>query len=304
MSHELFEIKTKPDLNAGETHRYDELIQKASIARNLGLIVQVTLIERQAHNLRRSCLLTTTPLTSEEVTIWQSWLPSRFSTDEKSKCLGIGEYAYETILSSVLEKWKDLRDQRIFESFEIWTRSDAKESLLVGINGNNCYLVARWNGSVGSLLSFEKVKSELYSTWFKNLKFSGNQKYPWFDPRRYNHPDVIFGSVAFMFVLPILFEYDILLPPYTMGTLSSLVLSLGLGFIGFVISRRRMVNRLRLESPLIQAIMTNDGLKKVETFDLEPKPSWFSWRKKKQKPCDLFHDLSVFDRPHPYTIKE
>lgn len=298
MSHELFEIKTKPDLNADEISRYNNLIQKSSTARNLGLLAQVALIERQAHNLKRSCLLTTTPLSSEEVTIWQSWLPIRFSTDENSMFPHVGTYAYETIVSSILTKWNDLRDQRIFESFEIWTRSDARESLLVGVNGSNCYLVARWNCSVGSLLSFEKVKSELYSAWLKNLKFSGDQKYPWFDPRRYNHPDVIFGSVAFAFVLPILFEYDILLPPYTMDTLSSLVLSLGLGFVSFVISRRRMINRLRLESPLMQAIMTNDGLKKVDTFDLEPKSSWFSWRKKKEKPYDPFHDLSVFDRPH------
>lgn len=304
-SHEIFDIKTKSELSKEQHAQYDELIAQHGVAKELGLTKQVDLIGTQAANYRRCCLITNSPLTSDELIIWRSWLPKHYTTaNSVKKAQDIGDYAYHVIPCAVLNTWKTCKDSRLFESFEIFAGDENKlDNVLVGVNGNVYYLVARWSAMTVNFLSFEKIKRELELQWLKNLKFSGDQKYPWFDPRRYNHPDVIFGSIAFAFVLPILFEYDILLPPYTMGKLSSLVLSLGLGFIGFVISRRRMVNRLRLESPLIQAISVSDDiLKKLDTRDLERKPLWFSRRKKKQKPCVL-RDPNVFNRPHPHTVK-
>ena len=284
MSYELFNIAVKPDLTSKDASQYDKLIEKISVARSLGLVAQVALVESQAHNFRRNCMLTTAPLTKEEVTIWQAWSPTRFSTDEDSALKYVGMYAYQTIPSPVLAKWKELKNQRLFESLEIWSGvGEHQDNLLVGVNGDQYYLLARWTDAILDVLSFEKIKQELVLRWQKNLRFSGNTKYGWFDPRRYNHPDVIFGSIAFAFVFPLLFAYETFLPPYTFDTALSLILSLGLGVVSFVYSRRRITKRMRQESPLMQAIVADDMLKKnMDMFDLLPRrPRFFSWKRNK-----------------------
>lgn len=271
MSHELFEIKVEPDLTPKETSQYDKLIEKTTVAQGLQLLAQVALIERQTRNFRRNCMLTIAPLTKEEVTIWQAWLPTHFSTDKNSALKHVGMYAYQIIPSPVLVKWKELTEQQLFESFEIW--SCHKDNLLVGVNQDQYYLLARWTDAIIDAFSFEKIKRELVSQWQRNLTFSGNTKYGWIDPRRYNHPDIIIGSIVFAFVLPLLFAYETFLPPYTLDTALSLLSSLGLGVFSFVYSRRRIIKRMRQESPLMQAIIAEDMLlERLDPF----KPSLLS----------------------------
>ena len=276
MSHELFKFSTKSDLNPEETRRYNELIQKSSTAQNLGLLAQVTLIQRKAHNFRRNCMLAAAPLTGDEIRIWQAWLPGHFSTLEDSALNYVGMYEYQTIPSPVLKKWKEFKDQGLFESFEIWSGvGEHQDSLLVGVNGDKYYLLARWTNTIHDVLSFEKIKRELELRWQKSLTFSGDTKYWRIDPRRYNHPDIIIGSVVFALVIPLLFEYETFLPPYTLDTAFNLTVSLGLGVASLVFSRRRIIKRMRQESPLIQAIVSDDMLKKeVDIFDRPPRHSW------------------------------
>lgn len=178
MSHEIFVIETKKELDERDAGRVAYLRDKLQTAQNLGLDAQVRAIKVDLTTAERSLLIKTPPMTDAEVTIWQAWLPRAYTAEDPFYSLD--RYNFDRIPMPVLKVWEAHKQSGIFERFEIWTpENNDPDPILVGVNGNARHLLARWGESDANLVSFDDIKQELVRRWYNNDKIGTEPHGQW-----------------------------------------------------------------------------------------------------------------------------
>lgn len=169
MTYELFVIDQKEKLDEEELARVAHLRAKLSSAQNLGLAVQAVSISADIATIERGKLITTPPMTDNELVIWNAWLPTIYSDVTEVEQHQLANYDFDSIPSPVLRLWEKHKESGLFERFEVWTpRIIQPDPILVGVNGNARHLLARWGESDANLVSFEDIKRELVRRWKKD----------------------------------------------------------------------------------------------------------------------------------------
>src|SRR3989344_650244 len=102
LSHELFVVDRKPELDEGEQSRVAYLRDQLLIAESLGLEAQAASFKTDIATVERGRLITTPPMTDTELTIWRAWLPTTY-TDVGDQ---LASYCLDRIPSPVLKMWQ------------------------------------------------------------------------------------------------------------------------------------------------------------------------------------------------------
>lgn len=146
------------------------LNEKKALAQSLGLIAQITMIEQEIRR-EKSPVLDTPPMTSDEFIIWRAFLPTAYQYYPNGGYGydgGARGYTYDAIPYPVLAKWKECKDEGVFDHYEIWTPEVKNiDPALVGYVDNHCYMLARWAESDANFITFAGVKRKLVGRWLQ-----------------------------------------------------------------------------------------------------------------------------------------
>lgn len=165
MTHQLFTIERKPVLDAAQIHRAEYVLEKLLAAEEVGVGGEADRLRRELLTIEKGGLLTTPPLTEDEMRIWSAWLPTKYTSNVGR---GLDHYNFDRIPGPVLKKWQAHKKAGDFDSYEIWTPEVHRpDPILLGVNGNARHLIARWGESDANLMTFEDIKSELARRWHR-----------------------------------------------------------------------------------------------------------------------------------------
>jgi len=193
MAHEIFTLTRRDNLNEDQRKRAESLNERIELCIGHGLKAQVELLSKEKVTIERGGLITSPPLSEDEITIWRAWLPTVYTSDETRGGVSLGRYSFDRVPLLVLKIWREHERKATFESYEIWTPESIEypDPVLVGKLGNNTYLLARWGESDASLVSFDDIKRRLARRGGKSPGVSGG--------------DEFVGMVMFAVLLSILF---------------------------------------------------------------------------------------------------
>jgi len=109
-------------------------------------------------------------ITSEEMKIWEIWLPSRYAGN------GLLIYSFDQIPATVLTAWEAAKAFGIFQNFTIRTPETKKtqDPILIGYLKDVPYLIARWGES---LRPFEEIKGIVEKSLSFRFKFFRSKKF-------------------------------------------------------------------------------------------------------------------------------
>src|SRR3990167_6095027 len=129
MAHVLTELKIVQKQDSSDA---------AKLAKELGLEVQAKRYEKP---LAENVL---TALTADEVILWGHHCPTRYA--HGADIHDLAQYAFDSVPIEVMRHWKAIKDNYIFDRYEIWTteRTLGTDPLLIGVIGQKLYLLARW----------------------------------------------------------------------------------------------------------------------------------------------------------------
>lgn len=264
-AYEIFEIeKNNPKFckNPEEKGLIESWEEELKIAQDMGLHVQAKRISTEITTLKANRLISTPPMTEIEIVIWQSWLPKAYYTGGD-----LSGYNFDRIPRPVLKAWEKAKKSNLFERFEIWTPEyNDPDPALVGVAGNNKYLLARWAESDAEFISFEQIKRELTRRWFANERISSGENssrgflvdsgYP------HKHPveksSLLLASIVFLLPLGS--------PSFGTNITSVVTMFISSVVIGIVawyfISRIGLaqMNKIAAKSPLLRAIAKHDQI--------------------------------------------
>lgn len=169
MSHEIFINERRSKLEPADEHRAEYMLEKLIAAEDVGLRSEATHIKREIISIERGSLIKTAPLTQDEITIWNAWLPTRyFDTKYGMKDSWALDYSFDRVPAPVIKKWQAHKAAGDFESYEIWTPERTPvfvDPILVGINGSTLHLIARWGESDANLVTLDDIKAKLVRRW-------------------------------------------------------------------------------------------------------------------------------------------
>ncbi len=147
------------------------LRERMEQSKTLGLTTQATFFEKELryHEKKPEQLK---PLTADEAAVWKAWLPTCYRDDQKcpdsNSIRKMSSYTFDRVPSPVLSLWTKIKAQDVFDYYEIWTPEILKDDpVLIGILGNERYLLARWGESDANFLNFADVAKKL---WDERLK--------------------------------------------------------------------------------------------------------------------------------------
>lgn len=264
MSHELFVIDRKPTLDGEEQKRVAYLRDKLSTAKSLGLKAQMASIKADLATIGRGRLITTTPLTDSELTIWRAWLPTAYTDTSGGDDHRLADYNFDRTPHPVLKVWQKHKESGAFERFEIWTPENHQpDPILVGVNGNARHLLARWGESDANLVSFDDIKRELVRRWHKNEDI-GNEAY---NERleRINRSNDALMSAMFSATLILVFVglgLTFLFNPPVIGFLVGGLVAIVSSIAIFLYVRKNTLDKLLRSSILMQAIAKDDSVQR------------------------------------------
>lgn len=162
MSHELFVIDQKPNLDQKDEHRAEYLLEKLVAAEEVGVISEAQCIRDELLGVEWGSLIIAAPLTEDELTIWGAWLPTAYVESNDPTAHKLWWYNFDRIPAPVLKKWHALKKAKVFECYEIWTPEVQRpDPILLGVNGTVRHLIARWGESDANLVTFDDIKREL-----------------------------------------------------------------------------------------------------------------------------------------------
>lgn len=266
MSHELFVIDRKPELDEQEQKRVASLRDKLSTAEGLGLEAQSASIKADIATVERSRLITTTPMTDTELTIWRAWLPTAYTDIGDDKRHQLANYHFDRIPQPVLKMWEKHKQSGAFERFEIWTPENHQpDPILVGVNGNARHLLARWGESDANLVSFDDIKHELVRRWYGNERFA-NAIEPfdqmWARTRR-NEDAIMSAMFSAMFIFMFVsMGLAFLLASPGLGLPISGAVAVAAGVTIFHYIRKTTLEKILRSSDLMQAIVKDDSVQR------------------------------------------
>lgn len=162
MTYGIAEVSQKVELSDRSKEYIESLREQVATARELGLKEQASLLEKEIIAAQRSGVLTLPPLTEDEYIIWQAWLPTVYA-DTVKEGPQLSQYSFDLIPGPVLDKWREWSEAGYFERFEIWTSKTncRPDRVLMGVNGTNFHLLARWNEPSAPFVSFKEIKKRL-----------------------------------------------------------------------------------------------------------------------------------------------
>ncbi|MBI2005027.1 hypothetical protein HYS79_02635 [Patescibacteria group bacterium] len=254
--YELFVIDRKSELDGEEQKRVTYLRDKLSTAESLGLEAQSASIKADIATVERGRLITTSPMTDTELTIWRAWLPTAYTDIGDDKRHQLANYHFDRIPQPVLKMWQKHKESGAFERFEIWTPENPRpDPILVGVNGTARHLLARWGESDANLISFDDVKRELMRRWDENEYETGEY---WDLPFVPIFPAILIGSVP-LFVFAS-FGIKGFVPPI----LALLIAIIAYFSVRHVMTRMttRGTKERRDSSTLMQAIAKDDSVQR------------------------------------------
>ena len=128
--------------------------EAVSLAEKLGLNIQVERLKK------RQVEGAFTPLSKYEIEIWREFCPTHYRERELGRESELGFYDFDNIPIPVLEYWNNLKETYAFDRFEIWT-AEINNPLLIGRQGPNFYLLARWGLESPGALPYEEVRKSI-----------------------------------------------------------------------------------------------------------------------------------------------
>lgn len=154
----------------------DGLRERMEQSKALGLTAQAAFFQKQLRHAEKKPG-EFTPLTADETAIWKAWLPTCYRDDAHCPDTTSGvnfhsvrkmsSYMFDHVPSPVLGLWAKIKQQDVFDYYEIWTPEKIMEDpILLGVLGNERYLLARWGESDANFLGFVDVAKNL---WAKRL---------------------------------------------------------------------------------------------------------------------------------------
>lgn len=155
---QTFAINRRPTLGPADRDLLEELRHRYSLAVKVGLKPDEAVFKKDVATIEFGGLIEQPPLTSDQITIWRTWLPHRYTGDV------LENYSHRRVPPDTLKRWADHEegDFKVFESFEIWSAGlHHGESVLVGVVGHNTYVLARWEDPGVDLPSWREIKSTL-----------------------------------------------------------------------------------------------------------------------------------------------
>lgn len=144
----------------------EDLSQRKSLADKLGLHALASKCAQEGNRAKVKQMISFPLLQGEELEIWQKFLPSTYSEDGKAqhtfsyRGAKLDAYAFDLIPISVLELWATLKDDKVFDTYEIWTpERQVVDPILLGFRKKiGPFLLARWGES---LQAFEEIKESV-----------------------------------------------------------------------------------------------------------------------------------------------
>ncbi len=139
------------------------LEHRAELLKELGATAQASATKLEIATVKARARIVAEPLSPEEIVIWKAWLPTAYSTNTDG-WRNMKNYAFDRIPMPVVEQWKRHKESGLFDAFEIWTPEDSvvvDDPILVGVAGNNRYLLARWGETDANLVTFADIKAAL-----------------------------------------------------------------------------------------------------------------------------------------------
>lgn len=266
---ELFAIDLKPTLTPADQAKAARLKDRIADAQSLGLKTQVQSLRRKLVSVKKGGRIATLPMTKNEVLIWGVWLPMTYKdrSDRHNEYeRQLSEYGFDQIPGHVLKLWKKYKEQKLFQRFEIWTPENPRpDPILVGINGESSYLLARWGESDANLVSFEDIKREIMRRWNADDDFPGNLDED--EPGGYSSWDRIFrAESAFLWgacaavvtaVTAIFLGFYFGIPVKESSPLTVVLAAAA----GAIVARRRYLYKtvqLMKLSPIAKAVLSDD----------------------------------------------
>jgi hypothetical protein len=248
MEYEIFEITRKSEPGEKEQKLAKYLKEKAALDKKYGLKVQVEESEKQLVNLERGRLITTLPLSKAELTIWRAWLLTHYSdADTKGDKESLRDYALDSIPLPVLMAFEQHKESKLFDSLEIWKPEFGQtDQILIGVIGNDRFLLARWAKSSADLISFDEIKRRVTDRYF----FSGQ------GILKLITVALLTFCWSLLFMMAVDMAVDATLP--IDSTLASAILAAMLFYLA--------VEYILRNSPLTHAIRDDDARRKIEVL--------------------------------------
>ena len=164
--YQLFFNEQPQRVERDNPERIAHLNEKKALASSLGLVAQISLIEREIRR-EKSPVLDTPPMTSDELIIWKAFLPTAYHYYPHGGYGGDTQrYNYDAIPYPVLAKWKECKDEGVFDKYEIWTPEVKNiDPALVGCVGEHYYMLARWAESDANFVTLGTIKRKLVWRW-------------------------------------------------------------------------------------------------------------------------------------------
>ena len=257
--HELFDVVTRDGPSNQDKSRITRLKQSLKAAEDLGLSAQVQTISAEISTISHN--VATPPMSEDEIAIWRAFLPTAYTEAHRNVANTIAKYSFDRIPGNVLDAWAKHRKAGSFERYEIWTAERSApvvyDPILIGVNGNAHFLLARWGESDANLVSFDDIKREVVRRIRKGWRVTGSDS----RERAINleYIPILTGIVTFMlfaFFAPI----DRAGGVSEMAALLLIACAAAVGAtahsaVKFVIKRRVLES-----DPLVQAIRRHDAL--------------------------------------------
>ncbi|MBI3607177.1 MAG: hypothetical protein HY207_04335 [Nitrospirae bacterium] len=153
MQTEIYQMDTA---EAPLSEMYHDWEHRAELVKHLGLSGQ----EKWLWALEKAKRIPFRPLTGQEQSVWEEYLPTRYvSQEEWSRSRrggrGLRDYALDLIPVPVLDVWNHCVLAGYFESYEIWAAD--VDPVLVGRLGPLTFLLARWGESLRPFTEIQKL---------------------------------------------------------------------------------------------------------------------------------------------------
>lgn len=263
MSHELFVIDRKEQLDEEESKHVASLRDKLSTAEKLGLAAQAAAITADIATIERGRLITTPPMSDTELVIWRAWLPTAYTDNgDQNGRHKLADYQFDRVPSPVLKAWEEHKQSGTFERFEIWTPEliTQPDPILVGVNGNSRHLLARWGESDANLVSFDDIKRELVRRWYKDERI-GNEPLSERWRRRERSSNAFIVALVATIAISSLVGLGVAILSRSGGIAFGVAgaVAVASGVSIFHYARKKMTDNLLLSSGLMQAIAKDDS---------------------------------------------
>lgn len=174
MHYTIFEMKKRqtPDPSAlALASSYEAQMRSAE---QVGLAAQITDLENKKAGAEMRADYEGVLLAPEEVLIWGKWATRHYVGDK------VKEYRAQPIPPAILAHWGSCKGSKLFGSYQILTNHDpyndkkqpGSESLLIGVAGDEKYLLARWTEEGADLRSFTDIKMIMWKQRVRVATFS------------------------------------------------------------------------------------------------------------------------------------